>query len=266
MDRNHAASLCTQHGGHLVETVSREDIEFVSTMAAISDTFTGIHSWWIGLGKDGDEWTWSFSNSSLEETNWGTGEPSPDKSCAILSHEEGSTEFSWRTALCDTSSDSLAPICQQCLPGEDCSGGHFPLGCHVGYDGQECYVLVNTPMTWDKAEEYCQRLDGQLASIVSEEENVFVGSSLLGYYSVWLGGQGSSGSGWSWTDGSPWVWTNWAENQPTGHYEPECALMDQNSYKWASYYCQSELKFLFTLYSQCWPHGFPVLPLAVDEV
>ena len=243
LDSEQAASLCLHYGGHLVETQTRESIEFVSTMATITDTFTGIHSWWIGLGKDGDGWKWPFSNSSLgEETNWAAGEPG-EKSCVTLSKEE-SGEFSWRTSLCSSSSAGLAPICQQCLPGEDCSGPHFPLGCHLGFDGQECYVVVNSKKTWQEAEEYCQKLDGHLASILSEEENVFVGSSLVGYDSLWLGGQGTKESDWSWTDGSSWNWTHWDRDQPTGHYQPECALMDPNNYRWESYYCEAEIGFL----------------------
>ena len=247
MDRQKAASLCTQYGGYLVETKTREDIEFMATMAAITDTFTGINAWWIGLESVEDQWTWYFSNETLGDVDdWAEEEPDSDKSCVVLTRSEGSGEFRWWTEKCNTTSPSLAPVCQQCLPDENCSGhnGHFPLGCHEGYDGEECYVLVNTAMTWEKAEEYCQLHDGHLASISSEEENSFIGSALLAYDSVWLGGVWRNGTGWSWTDGSSFAWTNWADGQPPLRYDPECALLHQTTYDWASYFCDIESKFL----------------------
>ena len=244
MDRHHASNLCKHHGGYLVETKTQEDIEFVSTMAAITDTFTGMDSWWIGLEKNGSDWMWSQSGEALGDVvNWGEGEGETggNESCVRLSKSEDN--FSWENVSCDLTSPSLAPLCQ-CPPGSHCSTSHFPLRCHPGYDEEECYILVNTAMTWDKAEEYCGLHGGHLASISSLGENAWVGSQLVTYDSLWVGGQWRNGTGWSWTDGTEWDWTNWAADQPKLRYDPECALIHQTKYDWGSYYCQTEMKFL----------------------
>ena len=244
VDRHGASKLCSHHGGYLVETKTQEDIEFVSTMAAITDTFTGINSWWIGLEKNGSEWMWSSSGEALGDLdNWGEGEEESGETevCVVLSQSEDN--FSWRSVQCNLTSPSLAGVCQ-CPAGSECSASHFPLGCHQGYDQEECYVLVNTAMTWSQAEQFCGIKGGHLASITSEEENDWLGSELMTYDSVWVGGRWSNGTDWSWTDGTEWDWTHWATDQPRLHYDTECALLHQTTYDWASYYCDTEMKFL----------------------
>ena len=105
--------------------------------------------------------------------------------------------------------------------------------------------MVNTEMTWSQAEEYCGQHDGHLASVTSPEENAWLGSELMAYHSVWLGGQWRPGSDWSWSDGSEWAWTNWAAGSPSQKYNPECALLHHyDSYDWGSYDCNEELKFI----------------------
>ena len=90
------------------------------------------------------------------------------------------------------------------------SGNHRPIGCHQGYDEEECYLLVYVKMSWSQAEEFCVLHDGHLASITSAEENAWLGSELISSDEVWLGGQWRPGSDWAWSDGSQWAWTNWA--------------------------------------------------------
>ena len=242
MDRHHAANLCSHHGGYLVETKTQDDIEFVSTMAGITDTFTGVDSWWIGLERNESDWMWSHSDEALGDTdNWGVGESDGPGDCVILGKSEDN--FSWQSVPCNLTSPSLAPVCQ-CPPGSHCSTSHFPLGCHQGYDEEECYSLITAARTWSQAEEYCGLHGGHLASVTSEEENAWLGSELMTYDSLWVGGKWINGTGWSWTDGTEWDWTNWAGDQPKLHYNPECALIYQTTHDWGSYYCDTEMSFL----------------------
>ena len=245
MDRHTASIRCSHHGGYLVETKTQEDIEFISTMADITDSFTGINSWWIGLERNSSEWIWSQSGDALEPglDNWGEGGSGGNESCVILS--KSGENFSWESVECGLSSPSLAPVCQQCQPGEDCrAGNHRPIGCHQGYDEEECYLLVYVKMSWSQAEEFCVLHDGHLASITSAEENAWLGSELISSDEVWLGGQWRPGSDWAWSDGSQWAWTNWAAGKPSETWNPECALLRQHPYHWGSYDCNAELKFV----------------------
>ena len=124
------------------------------------------------------------------------------------------------------------------------SGNHRPIGCHQGYDEEECYLLVYIKMSWSQAEEFCVLHDGHLASITSAEENAWLGSELISSDEVWLGGQWRPGSDWAWSDGSQWAWTNWAAGKPSETWNPECALLHQHPYHWGSYDCNAELKFV----------------------
>ena len=246
MNRHHAQSLCKHNEGFLVELKTREDIGFISTLAGITETFTNVSSWWIGLESVGGEWTWSHSNVSLSNvTDWEEGEPGGER-CVELGRSQESGDFSWRTADCNTTSPSLAPVCQQCRPGETgCSTDHFPLGCHQGYQGEQCYMVVNTALTWEGARQHCREQEGHLVSILSEEENSFIGSVLLANSEVWLGGQwrnSTEGGAWTWSDGSTWDWDSWAEGQPGQNSEPVCALMHHTDYHWASFNCNQKLK------------------------
>ena len=118
-----------------METKTQQDIDFISTMASITETFTGINSWWIGLENVDSQWTWSYSGAGLGDIdNWGDGEGEVggNKSCVILAKLDGS--FSWQNVQCNLTSPTLAAVCQQCSPGSDCSAGaHLPLGCHNVY-------------------------------------------------------------------------------------------------------------------------------------
>ena len=48
-----------------METKTQEDIDFISTIAAITNTITGIDSWWIGLERKDSQWMWSQSGDDL---------------------------------------------------------------------------------------------------------------------------------------------------------------------------------------------------------
>lgn len=117
------------------------------------------------------------------------------------------------------------------------------------------YEVVNSgAITWNDANITAnalsyEGLSGSLASITSEQENVFV-SSLVNTinwgpaYGPWLGGYrtDTGDADWTtsatWTDGSQWGYTNWDATQPTNtggdqyylHYYPANEVT--NSFTW----------------------------------
>lgn len=66
-------------------------------------------------------------------------------------------------------------------------------------------------------------LQGHLASITSEAENVFIRDLLpsqpFTFPAVWIGGYQPAGSaepdgGWCWVTNEPWAYSNWSANEP----------------------------------------------------
>ncbi|MGO5097463.1 VWA domain-containing protein [Agathobaculum sp. LCP25S3_E8] len=73
--------------------------------------------------------------------------------------------------------------------------------------------------TWENAFEYCEGVNGYLATITSKEENDFLFDYMTeqGYDSAYFGLTDSSWEGhWEWKNGTKSDYTNWALNEPTG--------------------------------------------------
>ena len=90
------------------------------------------------------------------------------------------------------------------------------LGCEIGWIqnpsiSRSCYRFFSSNKTWDDARSYCQNLEAELASVSSNEINVFLTN--LTQKGCWIGGY-KEGSTWQWTDGSTWEYTNWGRGQP----------------------------------------------------
>ena len=174
-----------------METKTQEDIDFISTIAAITNTITGIDSWWIGLERKDSQWMWSQSGDDLNVTNsnWGTGEPDGEGNCVILSNN-----FSWESEDCDFNSTTLAPICQQCQSGDNCTAPTTTtttttttptteptVSCPNGWiDAQShdlgCVNFLNeVSLSWFEAHDVCQeKYSGSLVEALTNEEAEFL--------------------------------------------------------------------------------------------
>uniref|UniRef100_A0A8C6SUV6 C-type lectin domain-containing protein n=1 Tax=Neogobius melanostomus TaxID=47308 RepID=A0A8C6SUV6_9GOBI len=79
--------------------------------------------------------------------------------------------------------------------------------------GTRCFRFFEAEKTWTMAEKRCNKLGGNLASIHTDWENVFIRGLING--NAWLGGHDMDQDGvWMWTDGSPWDYRNWADGEP----------------------------------------------------
>ena len=78
----------------------------------------------------------------------------------------------------------------------------------VFYSVQSKYKFYNKRKNWEKAEEYCKKEGGHLASVQSQQENEEV-SNFAGGRRIWIGGSDQRNKVWKWTDGSAWQFTKW---------------------------------------------------------
>ena len=105
-------------------------------------------------------------------------------------------------------------------------------------DNHHWYQVIDTPMTWHAARDYCGAAGGYLVTIESADENAFV-YDLLDW--SWLGATDESEEGvWRWVNGELLSYTNWADDEPnngewTGHdgpYEHYLSFKSETSGKW----------------------------------
>lgn len=87
------------------------------------------------------------------------------------------------------------------------------------YKFSKAYLLHRAPMTWADAQKWAQSHGGTLASIRSQEEELFINqlfkSSGLPDEAYYLGGTDKGHEGtWVWLDNSPWTYSNWDPHEP----------------------------------------------------
>lgn len=104
----------------------------------------------------------------------------------------------------------------------EASGASIPADA-VYYDGH-CYKVYNDSLGWEKAKEYCENLNGHLATVTSAGEKEIVeelvteasgGSDVLNddCTDYFLGGYKEDDT-WKWVTGEAWDYTNWNKNEP----------------------------------------------------
>lgn len=108
------------------------------------------------------------------------------------------------------------------------------------YDGS-CYLTSQKCETWSKASQICRATGSNLASIKSQEENVYVQHRHNGD-KAWIGLNDITSEGlFTWVDGSPSKFRFWAQNQPNNYRGEDCVytLGVRRGYKWNDVNCSA---------------------------
>uniref|UniRef100_A0A914CAN9 C-type lectin domain-containing protein n=1 Tax=Acrobeloides nanus TaxID=290746 RepID=A0A914CAN9_9BILA len=100
------------------------------------------------------------------------------------------------------------------------------------YNKTEKYYVIQKVENYPQAQNYCRAIGGSLASIHSEEENLFIakfGKEKLRKTRVAFIGLTRSESEWRWEDNTPVNYTNWNPNEPNNESVEKWVLLDTQS-------------------------------------
>ncbi|XP_030606959.1 macrophage mannose receptor 1-like isoform X2 [Archocentrus centrarchus] len=237
-----ARDFCRAIGGDLLSMHSATELRL----------FRGGKAW-IGLHipESSTGYAWS-DGSPLDFQHWQEGEPNnfnDAESCAEFVIHNWNEQGSWNDLNCDSYNDWLCQIRAGVTPKPP------PNNTVVEYnktsDGWlewrgNHYLIHGMSQPMDDARHFCQQRHGDLVSITSKEENVFLWKQISRSYGRYYIGLSVDldGSTW-WMDGTPVSLQRWDEDQPnTNAYDQNCVYMSYHMGFWSTSNCGRELSFI----------------------
>jgi len=240
---------CEKVGGFLAEPMEESQIQFLSELASLEGSFTGIGYWYLGLtdlGREGN-WFWMHNKEEVSNDVWGSKHPSNrtgnSEDCLVMVLRNN--EVWWEDHNClapDVQHHSVAPVCQRhtnataaettTAQPETTTVFRCP-DTWTEFD-DSCYKMLSAISYWYEAENECRNNGGRLTSVHSIEEETFL-NDLAQNNDYWIGGY-PLGSSWIWTDG-----TSYDYDHRYSVSEGYCLLQDNSYYGsgWTSNSCSS---------------------------
>eukprot|EP00929_Paragymnodinium_shiwhaense_P071574 TRINITY_DN36374_c0_g1_i1.p1 TRINITY_DN36374_c0_g1~~TRINITY_DN36374_c0_g1_i1.p1 ORF type:complete len:460 (+),score=87.22 TRINITY_DN36374_c0_g1_i1:116-1495(+) len=227
-DYKDAVMRCDLHSpAKLVSIRDRHENEFVRELC-------GARICWLGFKEATGTETWQWLDGTPRNyMNWKKGEPNNfdgrDESVTVMN-------FNWKETAKDLSEDwadgtwfDTSPSFNK--PVAICERQTNIMGeCGEGWEknGESCYLLMDTNMTFAEAKRRCESAPAGLVSIGTEEEQIFV-EDLCGERMCWLGLEEVPGTEqWRWDDGTEATFSNWHHGEPNnfGGHDERRAMMN----------------------------------------
>nr|XP_046256171.1 ladderlectin-like isoform X1 [Scatophagus argus] len=108
--------------------------------------------------------------------------------------------------------------------------------------GSRCFMFVNSPLSWYSAEEHCNSMGANLASVTNPREYSFLQqiTKTAGQSIAWLGGFNLQGR-WMWIDREGFYYTNWYSQSSSSSYA--CVYL-RTTNGWGNTQCGSAYRFI----------------------
>ncbi|XP_059201009.1 macrophage mannose receptor 1-like [Centropristis striata] len=237
-----ARDYCRTIGGDLLSIHSSSELE------ALPERYGRL---WIGLSAPDptNGYVWS-DGSPLQFQHWQDDEPNNKnnvESCAEMLMHQRDSRGSWNDLHCET---ALGWLCQIRIGVTPKAPPRPPAPDHnrtkdgwFDRNGTQ-YYFNSRSMAMEEARRYCQQQHGDLVSIGSEDEAVYLWKQISkNYGSYWIGLNVDLDKTYSWMDGSPVVFQRWDEDQPVFLRNDEnCAAMTNSMGFWHDFNCGYEHK------------------------
>ncbi|XP_078029223.1 macrophage mannose receptor 1-like [Epinephelus lanceolatus] len=204
---------------------------------------------WIGLNAPdpatGYIWT---DGSPVNFQHWKEGEPNNKnnvEACAEFSLYEQTWSGSWNDVQCEKYNKWLCQIRAGATPKpppEPVTPDHNKTADGwLELNGTQ-YYINSKGMAMEDARRFCQQKHGDLVSIGSESESVFLWKQISRSYSTyWIGLKVDLNGAFAWMDGSQMVYQRWDEGQPDfKNYDEQCVAMHYHNGFWHDYNCGHE--------------------------
>ncbi|XP_042285556.1 macrophage mannose receptor 1-like isoform X1 [Thunnus maccoyii] len=204
---------------------------------------------WIGLHipDSSSGYVWS-DGSPVNFQHWQEGEPNNfnnAESCAEFQIRNADDSGSWNDAHCESYNDWLCQIrggvTPKPPPNNTVVGFNTTSDGWIEWKGNQ-YYINRISMAMEDARHFCKQRHGDLMTIDSEAENIFIWKQISRNYGTYYIGLSVDldGSFW-WMDGSPVAFRRWDENQPNSNtFDENCVAMTYYMGFWRTCNCGQE--------------------------
>ncbi|KAJ8419188.1 hypothetical protein AAFF_G00006870 [Aldrovandia affinis] len=229
-----ARAYCKKNHGDLVTITSESERKFIWRQISRGND----EQYYIGMSVGLDKSFLWMDESPVTYTAWDQNEPNfanNDENCVTIYKSMGF----WNDINCGV---ALASICKRStgLPTNttvaptDIPKGGCPPDWLI-FQGK-CYKIIGASSSeqkpWQEARTHCRDLGGNLVSILSDKEQNFLTTKMLGTATdMWIG---MNDINWEmrflWTDGKGVYYTNWAKGHPVSVPDGRYMFMDEFSW------------------------------------
>ncbi|XP_039674357.1 ladderlectin-like isoform X2 [Perca fluviatilis] len=124
--------------------------------------------------------------------------------------------------------------------------------CPLGWTqfGSRCFNYYIQTKTWSDAEAFCISAGGNLASIHSDAEHVFIKNQIFqgAQTTAWIGGfDAVKVFTWFWSDGSKFDYASWNAGEPNNLGGENCLTMNWGGANWNDLACANKLSFVCSI-------------------
>ncbi|XP_074840934.1 macrophage mannose receptor 1-like [Carettochelys insculpta] len=248
-----AREHCKKNSGDLVVIESESERRFLWKYSFFYEFGDSLY---IGLSVSLDKkFSW-MDGTPVNFVAWAPNEPNfanNDENCVVIYTTTGT----WNDLNCGVPQRF---ICERLhgsahatlAPSSPAPLGGCPQNWHLF--NNKCFRLFgvsdNTTLTWHAARKACVKLEGNLASIPSEEEQAFLITHFTDVsMDAWIGlNDINSEYTFLWTDGRGVYYTNWAKGLPNYRGQADCVSMIKNptaeAGKWKDADCKTKKSYI----------------------
>uniref|UniRef100_A0A3B4GAH8 Macrophage mannose receptor 1-like n=1 Tax=Pundamilia nyererei TaxID=303518 RepID=A0A3B4GAH8_9CICH len=231
-----ARDYCRAIGGDLVSIHSSADL------------LPRPNQYWIGLSAPDPDTGYVWSDGSpVNFQEWSDGEPNNEnnaESCAEMKSNYWQKTFFWSDVHCEKNNNWICQIhagtsWSQLRISYLFSEYNTTSDGWLEWNGAQYYINKKA-MAMEDARMFCRQRHGDLVSINSEAERIFLWKQ-VSYQNSWIGLSVDLDGTFQWMDGSQLLFQSWQENQPDfKNFDENCAFMTYHNGFWHDSSCGLE--------------------------